>query len=187
MQRVRPCFFESRPLMLIMISGYAGNGKDECGKFFVSQGFKRLAFADLLKSDVANFHGISSEQLEQRKEEFRPDLIRYAEQKRKENPLYWVNLALTPQIKDEIRQGNNYVITDWRFEPEYTALNDIAPRLLTCRVQRGSGASVGGGKGFSETSLDNFDFDHVIKNDGEICDLYEKLRFWYGLVLSNNI
>lgn len=44
---------------MILISGWAGAGKDEIAKFFVTRaGFTRFAFADTLKDDVAESTGL---------------------------------------------------------------------------------------------------------------------------------
>lgn len=44
---------------MILISGWAGAGKDEVAKFFVTHaGFTRFAFADTLKDDVAEATGL---------------------------------------------------------------------------------------------------------------------------------
>ena len=99
--------------IIIAFNGFSKSGKDEVGKYLVEQeGFKRKAFGDLLKKDLAKQNGISIDNIENNKELFRDQLIEYGEGKRKNNPLYWVNKTF--QGIDIGNLENNIVITDVR-------------------------------------------------------------------------
>ena len=70
-------------------------GKDEIAKYLVKRyNFKRIAFGDVLKQDITKIKNITLEELEQNKENYRDLLISHGENKRKEDPLYWVNQSI---------------------------------------------------------------------------------------------
>jgi len=66
----------------------------------------------------------------------------------------------------------NWVITDTRFPNEAQAIKDAGGILI--RVVRPGNTPINTHS--SETSLDNYPFDHVIINDGSLEDLVEKVR-----------
>ena len=71
----------------------------------------------------------------------------------------WIDAAFA-----DTRQGGNYVITDARFPNEAEAIRERGGRLF--RIER---AGVGPANSHaSETSLDNYDFDAFIHNDGTL-------------------
>ncbi len=70
----------------------------------------------------------------------------------------------------------NWIITDCRFENEAKAIKDRDGLLI--RVNRGiyPNDPINIGVHESETSLDNYQFDHTINNNGTIDELIEKVK-----------
>ena len=63
--------------MIISLSGWKGSGKDEAARILTNKyGFRRLAFADILKDMVARDYGISRESLDDPKLKEKP-LLQY--------------------------------------------------------------------------------------------------------------
>ena len=77
----------------IFLAGKMGAGKDYvAARLCEDAGFTRLAFADALKREVAEDAGITVEELNRRKAEFRPRLQWWGVNKRETvSPDYWVN------------------------------------------------------------------------------------------------
>lgn len=61
-------------MKVLGISGWRRSGKDTAGDFLRKHGFMRVAYADALKANVANFYGLSDEHM--------------TDQKLKEEPLF---------------------------------------------------------------------------------------------------
>ena len=102
---------------LYILIGSPRSGKDVIAKFLQeSRNFEAFAFADKVKEEF----GISKEDFEAAKisgdiEELRRKLWEFSEEKRAENPLYFVNKVL-----DDVAQAqNSVVITDVRTPTEY--------------------------------------------------------------------
>lgn len=90
-------------------------GKDEIAKYLVKRyNFKRIAFGDVLKQDITKIKNITLEELEQNKENYRDLLISHGENKRKEDPLYWVNQTIKSNNIDFNNLKQNIVISDVR-------------------------------------------------------------------------
>ncbi len=91
------------------------SGKDTIADYLVKKyKFKRIAFADELKQDISKMEGISIEEIEQKKEIHRNLLISYGENKRKEDPLYWINRTIKSNNIDFDNLDQNLVISDVR-------------------------------------------------------------------------
>jgi hypothetical protein len=84
------------------------------------------------------------------------------------HPNIWVNALFASYLKD-----SNWVVTDVRFPNEAQAIKDRGgivirvdkPQLIERDFEH-----------LSETSLDNYEFDHVIDNNGSIEELIEKVK-----------
>ena len=97
----------------------------------------------------------------------------------------WVNALMSDYIPDDIQwaQGPiggyepgtelpNWIITDTRFHNEADAIRKKDGILI--RVERPGVKPVNNHA--SETSLDDYNFDHYIPNDGTVEDLAEKIK-----------
>jgi energy-coupling factor transporter ATP-binding protein EcfA2 len=84
---------------------------------------------------------------------------------------YWIKQAIAA-----INQSNKPIIlfSDWRFPDEHSLIDNSFP-TITIRLERttpiGLDAIVGH---VSETSLDDFVFDHILDNSGTLSDLDNK-------------
>lgn len=97
---------------IINLIGFSRVGKDTFGKFYVEKGYKRLAFADVMKEEFSKTFDVPLEYLHdnEKKEIYRNDMISFGESKRIENPYYWVQKVFHLGFDYDSR----YVITDCR-------------------------------------------------------------------------
>ena len=164
--------------MIILLSGKAGSGKDAAALILCEEmQFHRLAFADILKEDVAQktcipvqFFHIKKDVIYDAGISYRSLLINHATAaKAADIDIY------ARQVADIILQQptQRWVISDWRHYSELKCLLDRGLGVVTVRVNRPATTLR---SHFTETELDNFDFDHVIENDGSISDLRDKLK-----------
>lgn len=120
---------------IIGLAGPARVGKDTLAKVLTDAGFRRVAFADALKSDILRMliHAYQKLNLDYserptwgwfsdpaRKEQMRPLMVEYGRSMRSIDPLYWIKRAQYDYMTD-VTQGvvcNRYVITDVRYRNE---------------------------------------------------------------------
>ena len=80
-------------------------------------GYRRLAFADALKAEVAAQNGIGVAELDHHKARYRAELETLGEQRRASNPLYWCNLlAVVLDAYDTMDRA--VVVDDLRYPNE---------------------------------------------------------------------
>lgn len=184
-------------MRIIGLSGYARSGKDEAAKVLVEEyGFIRIAFADKLREvlyalnpavapskehdgvvhlreviDVYTWNGY-------KETAFGPEIRRLLQRLGTEagrETLWdsiWVDAAFA-NVPDDAK----VVVTDCRFANEASAIVDKGGEIW--RISRfGIGPAVGenGVVHKSETSLDGWDFDRVITNDGTLEEFHNKIR-----------
>lgn len=179
---------------IIGLSGYARSGKDEAAKVLVEEfGFTRVAFADKLREvlyalnpivdvdaarmrktlyyvqDVIDSYGWDG----YKESPFGPEIRRLLQRLGTEagrQTLWdsiWVDAALTGHPEDA-----RLVVTDCRFPNEAQAIYDRGGHLW--RIAR---KDVGPANDHpSETSLDDWDFDQTIWNDGTLEKYHEQVR-----------
>lgn len=110
-------------IKMILLAGRPGSGKDTVGNYLVQNyGYERIAFADILKEEVSETYGIPLHYFHDREikdsfipytvKTYRQLLIEYADERRAEDPNYFVKRAV-PKIKRD-----KTVITDCRFYNE---------------------------------------------------------------------
>ena len=116
---------------LILITGYAGSGKDTVGALLQEKDYKRYAFADILKHTSAEKHNYDFELTQtqagkstlvqstynQRVATVRDFLISDSLEAKQNDPAYYAKIlynAIQADLSEKI------VITDWRFIAEYT-------------------------------------------------------------------
>lgn len=88
---------------------------------------------------------------------------------------FWVKACLK-----DFEDYNNYLITDVRFKSEAKGIKDLEGIIV--RVNR---EGAGAGNHISEIDLDDYSFDYVINNDGNMEDLLLKVKafcFAYNLI-----
>ncbi|MEU3713607.1 hypothetical protein [Streptomyces catenulae] len=177
----------------IALMGRAGAGKDEIGRRLVRRwAFTRVAFADPLKemalrvdpvvtyepagfgpvpvrlSDVVNRFGW--DRAKRRSPEIRRTLQRMGSAVRKQDPGYWVNLAM-----DRVSVADAWnlpvVVTDVRHVNECEALKNRGFTLV--RVNRPATPHLGVNAAHeSETELDAYPADMTLTNAGPLAELH---------------
>jgi hypothetical protein len=168
---------------LVLITGYAGSGKDEVGKILLEAGYKRYAFADLVKIHTSDKHGFDIEltktqegkntvvtsKFDQQIATVRQFLIDESAFMKVvyNNPAFWA-LLLEKQIKE--LPPHNVVITDWRYEAE---LNHFLEEFNLCKITkiRIHRDSVKPLTDPSEHNIDHIPCDHTIQNNGTLEEL----------------
>lgn len=188
---------------LILLSGKKRSGKDTSCLMIkhIYLGIKQVALATPLKEIMADTFDIPSPELEAWKNDeygvihgvprsdqantrFRMQSYREVLQRFGTNAMkrwfgvdVWSKLA-TEQVYQYFKITDTVVITDWRFKSEYEYLaSEMAKarvKVTTIRVER-DGVDLGDGH-FSEIDLDDFEFDHIITNNGTLDELKEKLK-----------
>lgn len=167
------------PALIVGLSGYAQTGKDTSGAMMGElAGFERIAFADALKSVALAAHpkigaAVQSGGWESVKREHpyaRMFLQHLGVAVRDHvDPDAWVNAALRKALP-----GGRYAITDVRFPNEAQAIKARGGYVV--RVERpGAGPA---NAHVSETALDDWDFDAILRNNGTLDDLRSRVRLF---------
>lgn len=149
--------------MIIGLSGYAGAGKDTVGQILVSDyGFKRLAFADTLKSVAKRLHYWNG----QKDDLGRRHLQELGQILREEIcESIWVDTVFK-----QIDFDKNYVITDVRYENELQTIQNYNGYIY--RVLRGQPVN----NHISEQLPEHyFKYNGYLINDGTIDELKDQI------------
>ena len=174
----------------IAVAGYAGAGKDTVVEYLVQKhGFARVAFADPLREFVAAVNPIIGfdndvgiiryndalakvgyNQAKFEYPEVRNILQKVGTEGARETfwDSFWVDIAMDRASK----AGPRVAFSDCRFPNEAAAVSDVAGGF-TVWVSRAGFAPVN--THVSDKSLEDWDFDLVIANDGEFEDLWEQV------------
>ena len=200
--------------MIVGLSGYARSGKDEAAKILVEEnGFTRIAFADKLRDflyalnpivsshwvtggvddkriweakdcirvrDVIDAYGWDGYKETRFSDEMRPLLQRLGTEAGR-NVLWdsiWIDAAL-----NGLDPAKNYVVTDVRFPNEAQAVRERGGYVV--RVSR-SGVGPANGHA-SETSLDDYQFNFKLANDGTLDDYRRAVRVLYARILTKEL
>lgn len=148
---------------IIGLTGYARSGKDTFAKVLTDEyGYTRVAFADALKNDLAEYLGIERDQVNAEKKALRRTLQLRGGAKRKENPDYWIGIARR-DITLLLARGHSVVITDVRFPNEAEAIRKMGGVVL--RMRRADQPHVTTDADTSEQSVDLIVPDEVIEAD----------------------
>lgn len=175
---------------LVGFSGYARAGKDTAFSLLESQGYQRVAFADIMRSflvalnpivecsgrvgshirvaDVIEWHGWDGYKESVYGSEVRSLMQRLGTEAGRGllGDNIWVDSAL-----NNLTDGK-YAVTDCRFVNEAEAIRARGGKII--RINR---PGVGPANSHpSETGLDNYTFDAVIENDGSLEDFKKKLE-----------
>lgn len=167
-------------MKIICISGHAGNGKDLTASILKEELEKNdyrviiTHYADLVKficEKYFNWNGKKDEIGRSLLQRIGTDVVRA------KNPNYWVDFVanLLEYFPDE---WDYVLIPDTRFPNEIDRLKDFGYDVITVRVNRLnyiSSLTAEQQAHLSETSLDDYKFDHVIEND-TIISLTENIQ-----------
>ena len=93
---------------IIIFSGKQYSGKDTAAKILMDAmpDYKRCAMGDIIKIEYGKHHGLSFEEIEQNKSQYRHGLIDLGNWGRAQSPDYWLTKI--------IEQEGNLVVTDVR-------------------------------------------------------------------------
>lgn len=171
--------------MIVGISGYARSGKNEAATALVGLGFKQVAFADTLRefllalnpmvglrlgairvSDVIAEYGWDGYKSSPYGKEMRELMQRLGTDCGREmiHDRVWIDAAFN-------KGGRDMVIPDVRFPNEARAIHEHNGIVL--RIER---PGVGPANSHpSETALDDWKFDAVIKNNSTIGELHRRV------------
>jgi len=188
---------------VIGFTGYAQSGKDTAAGFLVDRGWKRLAFADILRQSLYNLNPIvyvtgvcddgyweDSDETrvkeivdrdgwdvaKTRYPEIRQLLQRFGTEVGRElyGESFWVDRVLN-QIK-EGQPNDNYVITDVRFPNELAAVRDIGGAVF--KIQRLCNKPA---NAHASEDIDGLRVDGVIPNTGTLDRFQEMVLEAAGL------
>jgi hypothetical protein len=175
---------EYTPSHIVMLSGWAGSGKDTVANIMTSEHrYTRFAFADALKDDVHQCTGIPMQILHSPYMKMEalpfpidgfPDAITYrdviiqhaARQRALDNDIY------SRKVVDEIcaKKASRVVISDWRYQREYEVLKEAFPEVTVRKVVIRN-PSVSQMDIPSEHDLDDITMDTIIHNNNTLTDL----------------
>ena len=177
--------------MIIGVSGYAQSGKDTvAGMLMGLHKYERVAFADkirelLLAMDPFVYANEDYYRLEDVVESFGWEVakVRFPEVRRLLQDLgvgaresfgkdFWVKQAL-----GQYKPTDNIVVTDVRFQNEAEFIKGF-PGAKIWRVERPGVLAVNAHP--SESQMDDWEFDEVIKNDGDLDSLKSQIKTLLG-------
>jgi phosphomevalonate kinase len=150
---------------IIILSGKQYSGKDTLGKILLEnlKDFKRCAMGDIIKLTYGTQKGLTYEQIEQNKSQYRADLIALGNWGRAQDPDYW--------LKKILEQAGNIIVTDVRVPHEYEIFKQagaIAIRVEASRETRAKRGNLVGENDITEVGLDSIEnWDFVIENNSD--------------------
>lgn len=167
-------------MAVLLLSGWSTSGKDTVASLLHEYyGFQRLAFADILKEIVAEefqfpvewAHSEAGKQkvpLMGAGKTVRDLLILRGQGIREERNDPGLFARLVAEKIQQSENTANFVITDWRLPIELKTLEkNLQPKsLLKIRIQRDGLFSSPVPDSFTETQLDSYPFDFMLKNPG---------------------
>ena len=154
---------------IIVLSGKQYSGKDTVAKILLNKlsGFKRVGIGDAIKLEYSKRTGLSVEEIEKNKANYRPDLINLGNEGRAISDTFWLNALL------EIE--GNLIIPDKRLKKEYAFFekhNAFKIRVNSTFENRSKRGTVVKDNDLTETDLDDVkSWDFVIENNSSYEDL----------------
>ena len=155
---------------IIILSGKQYSGKDTAAKILLQNltDFKRIGLGDAIKIEYGEQKGLTFEEIEKNKAQYRQDLINLGNKRRSEDKDYW--------IKKVIKMPGNIIVPDVRVKRElefFKEANAITIRVEASRETRAQRGTLVGETDVTEVDLDDVkDWDYVIHNDST----YENLQ-----------
>ena len=156
---------------IIIFSGKQYSGKDTAAKIMLEEmpEYRRCAMGDIIKLTYGKEKGLTYEEIEKNKANYRQDLINLGNWGRAQDPDYW--------LKKIIEQDGNIIVTDVRVQHEYEVFKNagaISIRVEASRENRiRRGGELIGENDVTETGLDDVtDWDYIIDNNSD----YEYLK-----------
>ena len=118
---------------IIIFSGKQYSGKDTAAKIMLEKltDYRRCAMGDIIKLTYGKEKGLTYEEIETNKAQYRADLIALGNWGRAQDPDYW--------LKKIIEQDGNIMVTDVRVPHEYEVFKNagaISIRVEASRTTR---------------------------------------------------
>lgn len=157
---------------IIILSGKQFSGKDTVAKFMLEKmhNFKRIGLGDAIKLEYGKQKGLTFEEIEQNKSNYRADLIALGNWGRAQDPDFW--------LKKIIEQDENVIVPDMRMPHELKVFKEngaISIRVEAPRENRSLRGQLVNENDDTETLLDKItDWDYIIENNGTLEELKEK-------------
>ncbi len=154
---------------IVIFSGKQYSGKDTAAKIMLDAmpDFKRCAMGDIIKLTYGKEKGLTYEEIEKNKAEYRQDLINLGNWGRAQDADYW--------LKKILEQPGNIIVTDVRVPHEYDVFKNsgaITIRVEASRETRAARGKLIGESDVTETGLDNIkDWDYIIDNNSDFAAL----------------
>lgn len=157
--------------MIITFSGKQYSGKDTAAKILLEEmpSFRRCAMGDIIKIEYGKQNGLTYEEIENNKAQYRQGLIDLGNWGRAQSPDYW--------LQKIIEQDGDIVVTDVRIKHEYEVFKSAG--AITIRVEadrnlrESRGGKLVGEDDVTEVDLDDIqNWDFLIDNNKD----YETLR-----------
>ncbi len=156
---------------IITFSGKQYSGKDTAAKILldVMSDFKRCAMGDIIKIEYGRQCGLTYEEIEANKAQYRQGLIDLGNWGRQQSQDYW--------LEKIIEQEGNIVVTDVRIKHEYEIFKKAGAITIRVEAERdireARGGKLIGENDVTEVDLDDVqDWDFLIDNNKD----YETLR-----------
>lgn len=171
---------------IIILSGKQFCGKDTIAKIILQNftNFTRIGLGDAIKLEYGEKIGLSLEEVEKNKSQYRADLQSLGNKRRSEDSDYW--------IKKVISLPQDIVVPDVRVQREYDYFKQAGAfkiRVEASAQKRALRGELSAQNDITETALDNItDWDYIIHNDGTYeelttkCDeLIKKIKIYFNL------
>ena len=157
---------------IIVLSGKQFCGKDTVAKILLQNftNFTRIGLGDAIKLEYGEKIGLSLEEVEQNKSQYRADLQALGNKRRAEDSAYWIKKIITlPQ---------DIIVPDIRVQQEYDYFKNAGAykiRVEASAESRSKRGTLAAENDITETALDNItDWNYVISNEGTYEELLEK-------------
>lgn len=157
---------------LILLSAKAGSGKTYIANLLMNRGWYHIAIADVLKKRVSLILGVDENVFHNKKERsykgditYRDLLIKYAKIIKSRDQDHFVRKAI-----EKINKHNDLVvISDVRYphEVDYIRNNVKDYDIKVVKIIRNNHIEI---QDQSETSMDDFQFDHTVINEVDFQD-----------------
>lgn len=158
---------------IIIFSGKQYSGKDTAAKILLEEltDYKRCAMGDIIKLTYGKEKGLTYEEIEANKAQYRADLIALGNWGRAQDPDYW--------LKKILEQDGNIIVTDVRVPHEYEIFKNagaITIRVEANRETRLSRGELVGENDITEVGLDDInDWDYIIDNNSTYENLHNQV------------
>ena len=150
---------------IIVFSGKQYSGKDTAGKVFLEEleGYKRCAMGDIIKLEYGRLNGLTYDEIEANKAQYRAGLIELGNWGREQSPDYWLNKIIS--------QEGKIIVTDVRVPHEYNVFKSAGAIMIRVEASHDVRASRGtliGEDDITEVGLDDVtDWDYVVENNSD--------------------